>query len=115
MNPVWLILASLAAVAVLAVGFALQQVIARRRAAARPMAPLCTTDDHPEIVVPAREVLSREALVNPKRALNVHAWDNTPDSGSMIDLDGVLDDAMAEPLVIDREFFADRRRRSPND
>ena len=65
--------------------------------------------------MPAREVLSREALVNPKRALNVHAWDNTPDSGSMIDLDGVLDDAMAEPLVIDREFFADRRCRSPND
>ena len=49
MNPVWLILASLAAVAVLAAGFAVQQVIARRRAARRPLAPLCTTDDHPEI------------------------------------------------------------------
>ena len=115
MNPVLLILASLAAVAVLAVGFAVQQVIARRRAAGRPRAPLCTTDDHPEIVVPAREVLSRAALVNPNRALNVHAWDNTPDSGSLTDLDGVLDDAVAEPLVIDRDFFADRRRRSADD
>mgnify|MGYP003378165409 CR=1 FL=1 len=110
MNPVWLILASLAAVAVLAVGFAVQQIIAKRRSARRPLAPLCTTDDHPEIEVPAREVFSRDALINPNRTLNVHAWDNTPDSVRPTDLDGVFDDAAAEPSVIDRSFLTDRRR-----
>jgi hypothetical protein len=87
MNPMWMILASLAAVAVLAAVFALQQIAKRRRAARGPMPPLCTTDEHVAQPMPA-QVLSRDSLVNPNRTLNVHAWDNTPDSGPVTDLNG---------------------------
>ena len=109
MNPMWMILASLAAVAVLAAIFALQQIAKRRRAARGPMPPLCTTDEHVGQPMPA-QVLSRDSLVNPNRTLNVHAWDNTPDPEMSVDLDGVYDPD-AEPLVLDRDFLANRARR----
>lgn len=108
MNPMWMILASLAAVAVLAAGFAVQQRVARRRAAREPLPPLCSTDDHVTQPVPM-QVLSRDSLVNPNRTLNVHAWDNTPDSGVVTDLSGDYEPE-AEPLVLDREFLANRSR-----
>jgi len=108
MNPMWMILATLAAVGLLAAVFAVQQIAARRRAARRPLPPLCAADEHVAHPQPV-QVLSRDSLVNPNRALNVHAWDNTPDSGSLMNLDGVLEPA-ADPYVIDRDFLANRGR-----
>src|SRR6478752_5875402 len=108
MNPMWMILATLAAVALLAAVFAVQQIAARRRAARGPLPPLCAADEHVAHPQPV-QLLSRDSLVNPNRALNVHAWDNTPDSGSLMDLDGVPEPA-ADPYVIDRDFLAHRGR-----
>jgi len=105
----WMLLASLTAVAVLAAVFALQQIAKRRRAARGPMPPLCATDEHVAQPMSA-QLLSRDSLINPNRTLNVHAWDNTPDSATSTDLDGVLYDLSAEPLVLDREFLANRAR-----
>lgn len=108
MNPMWMILATLAAVALLAAVFAVQQIAARRRAARGPLPPLCAADEHVAHQQPV-QLLSRDSLVNPNRALNVHAWDNTPDSGSLMELDGVPEPA-ADPYVIDRDFLANRGR-----
>lgn len=106
MNPMWMILASLAAVAALAAVFVVQQIVARRRAARLPLPPLCAVDEHVEQPM---QVLSRDSLVNPNRTLNVHAWDNTPEAGPVTDLGGVYDPD-AEPLMIDRSFLANRGR-----
>lgn len=108
MNPMWMILASLSAVALLAAVFAVQQVVKRRRAAKRALPPMCGTDDHVTQPAPV-QVFSRDSLINPNRTLNVHAWDNTPESGPPTDLDGVLDPE-ADPRVIDRTFLANRAR-----
>lgn len=109
MNPMWMILASIAAVLVLAAAFVVQQHFARKRRAAAPMPPLCTSDEHvttPTAHPAAVQVLSRDALVNPNRTLNVHGWDDTPDEGVDFDLSGVEDD----PRVIDRSFLSNRSR-----
>lgn len=108
MNPMWMILASLAAVGALAALFGVQQIVARRRAARRPLPPLCATDDHVADPMPV-QVFNRSSLVGPKRTLNVHAWDNTPDSGPAIDLDGVFAPD-EDPRVIDRTFLTNCAR-----
>ena len=107
MNPMWMILATLAAVGCLGAVFAVQDKMKRRRAALRPLAPPCVIDDHAS--TPPLEARMRESLVNPKRALNVQAWDNTPPADEQVDLDGV--DFDPEPLLIDRDFLANRGRR----
>lgn len=107
MNPLWMILASLAAVGGLAAVFAAQHAMKRRRALLRPLAPLCTTEDHTN--TPPLEVLMRESLVKPNRALNVHAWDNTPPSVEDVDLNAVAD-FETDPLLIDRDFLVNRGR-----
>lgn len=104
MNPVWMILVTLAGVGGLGVVFAVQQRMKRRRAALRPVAPLCVVEDHR--ITPPLEVLMRESLVNPKRTLNLQGWDNSPPTDEEVDLDGV--DFEPDPTLIDRNFFANR-------
>jgi len=60
---------------------------------------------------PDLQVLSRDSLVSRNRTLNVHGWDNTPDSGEEFELDGIADpDADSDPYLIDRAFLARRVR-----
>lgn len=109
MNPMWMILAALAGVSVLFVAFVIQHRVAQHRKALGPMPPMCTTDEHITMPPPARQVLSRDALVNPNRTLNVHAWGYTPDASGPTDLDGTFD-ADLDPYVVDRDFLAKRSR-----
>ena len=88
MNPMWMIGVSLAAVAVLFGVFVLQHRLARRRKARSPLPPLCTTDQH---------------AATPLRGLtDVHGWDETPQGGNAVDLDGTVA-AGADPSLVDRE------------
>lgn len=107
MNPLWMILVTLGAVGCLGAVFAVQQKMKRRRAALRPLAPLCIVEDHE--LTPPLEVLMRESLVNPKRTLNVQGWDNSLPTNEEVDLDGV--DFEPDPSLIDRNFFANRGQR----
>ncbi|MFT3860355.1 hypothetical protein [Micropruina sp.] len=99
MNPLWMIIGSLVAVALLAVGFTIQHRFARRRAAIRPLPPLGTTGQQAARAA-SRELLSRDALINPNRSRNVPAWDDTPDT------DGIF--APAAETRVDGDFLANR-------
>jgi len=108
--------AALAAVVALGVVFAIHRVFVLRRARSRPLPPLCTTDEHVSQPLagnrhPSFQVLSRDSLVGRNRNLNVHGWDNTPDTGGEFELDGIADpDADSDPYLIDRAFLARRGR-----
>ena len=117
MNPMWMIVASLAAVVALGVIVAVHRVFVRRRAQSRPSPALCATDEHVSQPLaanrePSSQVLSRDSLLRPNRTLNVHGWDNTPDSGAEIELNGITDaDVDSDPYLIDRAFLARRGRK----
>lgn len=104
MNPMWMIFASIAAVLLLTAAFFVHQYLVRRRREKAPLPPLCTTDDHVSTPssAPALQVLSRDALVNPNRTLNVHGWDDTPDAEGELDLSAVSD----APRILDRDFLS---------
>ncbi len=57
--------------------------------------------DGPAASEPVRQVLTREALLNPDRRLDPSRWDNSPDGGSE-EVEGDL------PTHFDREYL--RRR-----
>lgn len=116
MNPLWMILASLAGVAALGGIFAAQAALRGRRAARRRLLRESGRLGPIEVVPSEGRVLTRESLLHPNRTLNVRGWDDSPDSGSGVDdiADGTpesSDPFVADPLVVDREFLSRRGSR----
>lgn len=83
-------------------GAAVARLVRRTRSAGVPADEPMPPDGDGAPAEPIRQVLTREALVNPDRRLDVSRWDNSPDDRAEEEIEGEL------PLHFDREYL--RRR-----
>lgn len=113
MNPLWMILSSLAGVAALGGVFFAQASLRRRRVARRRLLRESGRLPSMQEVAGEPQVLTREGLLDPDRTLDVHGWDDSPDASPDAAADPASSEPpVADPLVLDRDFLA---RRGPRD